>query len=741
MHSCPPPRLACCALLAVASSLSSFPQQNTAPHFPTNEDLRHIKALSAPQLSPDGKQVLFTVTHATADGAANHVWIVSAAAGNTEKARQLTFSPPADKRGEHNAQWAPDSSAIFFLAKRGEHTQLFRLDLRGGEASPYDLKILPPYDASKEKDAINPPLPLAAADKKDDKKTADTKVEPLPIDVSGFSISPDGKYIALWAHDPETPGEKKQKEAKVDASWVNHEKHATRLYISLLKSDGSFDGALKPAALPPDVRSAAWSPTADKLLAFTEAPNEASDLGPAGAAWLVDVAALDKPEKLDAVPATVQGGTWQLDGNSIVFAAATPEDAPPGYDELYALTANPGGSKPRCLTAEFAGQIRTAGLYFTPDGALIAPAAVGTRTTVVRIALDAKKPPATIDLDSAVVSGLNTNRKQTGWVWLADSGGHPMKLCFAQHLGDPCAALPTPDLAPASLRTVAPQLVKWKSGNFTIEGLLYLPPDIGSAKVPLIVDVHGGPFGAWENRSDPFARLPPRPRMGRPAPQPSRLLHLRSQIRRCQQKRPRRRRLSGHHGRRRHRARQIPHRPRARLALIGYSYGGEMAGFVEGKTDRFSAIVSGAPVIDQFSEYGTESGSWYDRWYYGKPWEHQARRVASKPPLRSAHAKTPFMLIQGQSDTTDPARPGRRNVSCPSPGRRPRRTRHLSPRRPRPTRRRHAGPSLARTLARLRRPPAHSPVHRKRLRTRVNQGCHVAKSINIMKLNLPRNAC
>ncbi len=103
------------------------------------------------------QEVLFTVTHATADGAGSHLWIVSTAAGSTDKPRQLTFSPPADKRGEHNAQWAPDSSAIFFLAKRGENTQLFRLDLRGGEASPYDLKILPPVDVSKDKDAINPP--------------------------------------------------------------------------------------------------------------------------------------------------------------------------------------------------------------------------------------------------------------------------------------------------------------------------------------------------------------------------------------------------------------------------------------------------------------------------------------------------------------------------------------------------------------------------------------------------------
>jgi poly(3-hydroxybutyrate) depolymerase len=44
-----------------------------------------------------------------------------------------------------------------------------------------------------------------------------------------------------------------------------------------------------------------------------------------------------------------------------------------------------------------------------------------------------------------------------------------------------------------------------------------------------------------------------------------------------------------------------------RMALIGYSYGGEMAAFVEGKTTRFKAIVSGTPAIDQFNEYGTES--------------------------------------------------------------------------------------------------------------------------------------
>ena len=82
---------------------------------------------------------------------------------------------PPTSAASINAQWAPDGSAIFFLAKRGDHTQLFRLDLRGGEASPYDLKILPPVDVSKDKDAINPPPAPESSEKKEDKKPAEAK--------------------------------------------------------------------------------------------------------------------------------------------------------------------------------------------------------------------------------------------------------------------------------------------------------------------------------------------------------------------------------------------------------------------------------------------------------------------------------------------------------------------------------------------------------------------------------------
>ena len=627
--------------------------QKNATHFPSNEDLRHIKALSNPQLSPDGKQILFTLTVATADGAGAHLWIVPVPGSNAaDKARQLTFSPPSDKRGEHSAQWAPDGSAIFFLAKRDDHTQLFRLDLRGGEASPYDLKILAPVDVSKDKDAINPPVPIAS-EKKDEKKADENKVEPLPIDVAGFSISHDGKYIALWAHDPETPGEKKQKDAKIDASWVNHERHLTRLYVAGLKPDGSLDGELRSTAVPPDVHGVLWSPVDNRLLVVSEPPNDVSDLGPAGQVFLLEPSGLDKPQKLNAVPPTVSRAEWSHDGETIFFIAQTTEDAPPGYEELFALPKQSSGPSVIALSRGFDGQFGPSPLTSTPDGSLIVQAGMGTRATAVRFAVDGSGSPQVLDLGTSMLIALSTNRAQTGWVWLAESGGQPVRLCYAAKLGDSCTVVGIPELAPPNLRSIEPQLVKWKSGPFTIEGLLYMPTDAGSAKVPLVVDVHGGPMGAWFDQYNPFydflvghgwAVLLPNPRG------------------------------SSNYGVKFAAANKndlgggdyqdvmagvdfvLAHYPvdPTRMALMGYSYGGEMAGFVEGKTDRFKAIISGAPVIDQFSEYGTEGGSWYDRWYFGKPWEHMADAWRQSPLSGVAHAKTPFLIIQGESDTTDP---------------------------------------------------------------------------------------
>lgn len=597
--------------------------------FPSNEDLRHIRSMAQPRLSPDGRSVLLQVTDSTADGAHSHLWLVDI---KLNTARQLTWSPANDKRGEHSGEWMPDGDSILFLAKRGEHTQLYRLSMEGGEARVYDLKIAPVIDASTEPDAIPP------------KKADDppTKQEPLPLDVDQYEVAPDGRNIAIIARDPETPGEKKQHDEKADAVWVDHDRHGSRLFLLDPES-----GKLIHTGVTQDVSQVVWSKQGDRLVAIVEAPNNAGDLGPANSAWLLSAGDPNHPSHLRQLPATIRGGTWSEDGKRFYFLAQAAQDAPPGYSDLFVFTFSDESVKN--LTGGFEGSVGHEE-PIAEGSKVLQSVETGMRAGVARFENEKREP---IKFDSPVVSQLHSNAKQTGWVWLGTSSTQPSTLYYSEKLGHSAKALNAPNLLPAAWTEIPSQLVQWKNEELTIEGLLYLPPQSASRKVPLVVDVHGGPTGAWSDNYGPmnyfllaqgWAVLRPNPRGSTGYGAAFAAANKND--------------LGGAD------YRDIttgvdtviaryPIDPN-RLALIGYSYGGEMAGFVEGKTDRFKAIVSGAPVIDQESEYGTENSSWYDRWFYGKPWDHSADAWRQSPLANAGHAKTPFLLLQGESDKTDP---------------------------------------------------------------------------------------
>ncbi len=100
---------------------------------------------------------------------------------------------------------------------------------------------------------------------------------------------------------------------------------------------------------------------------------------------------------------------------------------------------------------------------------------MGTRVQVVSIGLDGKSKPASVQMGATVINALNSNRKQTGWLWLAESGGQDTKLCFAQSSAIRVRRFKHPIL-PRLGCVGRTELVTWKSDNFTIEGLLYMPP-------------------------------------------------------------------------------------------------------------------------------------------------------------------------------------------------------------------------------------------------------------------------
>src|SRR5487761_1090359 len=149
-----------CFSWTAISSRAAAPTPASPVKFPDNQGLRQVRSLMLPKLSPDGNSVLVQVADSTADGGKSHLWLVDI---GHKAHRQLTFSPagpvgsPTASKpglGEFAGSWMPDGSAVLFLSHRGEHTQLYRLPMDGGEASPYDLKIIPPVDESKRPDAV-----------------------------------------------------------------------------------------------------------------------------------------------------------------------------------------------------------------------------------------------------------------------------------------------------------------------------------------------------------------------------------------------------------------------------------------------------------------------------------------------------------------------------------------------------------------------------------------------------------
>jgi dipeptidyl aminopeptidase/acylaminoacyl peptidase len=91
-----------------------------------------------------------------------------------------------------------------------------------------------------------------------------------------------------------------------------------------------------------------------------------------------------------------------------------------------------------------------------------------------------------------------------------------------------------------------------------------------------------------------------------------------------------------------------------RLAIGGWSYGGEMTAWAITQTRRFKAAIAGAPVFDQQAEFETEGHPKGDEWYFGAPWDHLDVYARNSPATYIRQARTPTLIFDGVDDQSNP---------------------------------------------------------------------------------------
>ncbi len=94
-----------------------------------------------------------------------------------------------------------------------------------------------------------------------------------------------------------------------------------------------------------------------------------------------------------------------------------------------------------------------------------------------------------------------------------------------------------------------------------------------------------------------------------------------------------------------------------RLGVTGYSYGGFLTNWIITQTPRFAAAISGAGISNWISDYGTaDIPRTKESEFLGPPWEAKSAELLIKlsPITHAANVTTPTLFIHGEADLRVP---------------------------------------------------------------------------------------
>jgi dipeptidyl aminopeptidase/acylaminoacyl peptidase len=496
--------------LAVLAAHAALAQSKRAMTF---MDMQHLNQVGGLALSPDGSQLLYTVSAPDWKEARRNsdIWLVSTRTGYSS-ARRLTFTKD---KNETAPRWARDGSFFVFSSNRDGSgaspvNQLYLMRADGGEARRItdardgvaqfeftrDGRWLV-YSAGKADEHQLWALPVAALRDGDPAPEQLTKHRTF---VADWQLSDDGKRVFFRSRDTVDQAQKERFEKKFTAAVRNQDAPLHHLWLLDLDSrqvrrlTSGTDYSVGGVVVSDDGR---W-------VAFRGSPNDrykrtVTEAGNHDDAYLLEVAS-GTVERLTTNEEVGEGNlSFSPDSRWLAFSA--PNDFVYSRDpKIYLREVGAAGGPWKKLGDGFDGGLSIG--WWAKDGRTIYFNA-GVRATNQVMALDLAGNTVTqVTREKAAI--FATRDPDTGLILInySDPTTPPSQYLARSEaeLGSKASwtRLTNPNPRIEELALGQADEVSWKSKDGRlIGGVLVRPTGFStSRRYPLIVQIHGGPAGA-----------------------------------------------------------------------------------------------------------------------------------------------------------------------------------------------------------------------------------------------------
>jgi dipeptidyl aminopeptidase/acylaminoacyl peptidase len=602
-------------LLLLFVITTSVAQSTNLKHW-SPEQCMKMKNVTAVRVSPDGKKVLYTVREAVmTDDKSEYINQIMLANSDGSNSIPLT----KNDKDNTNPQWSKDCKWIAFISNREGKNNLYILSAAGGEAE----------------------------------KITDSKTG-----VSNFEWSDDGNALAFLMADAVSDKEEKNKKGKNDWYFYEEDIKQNRLFIIWLNKKDSSGKRLQKLLTKENrnINAFGWSPDG-KTIAYSHAR---SPLANDNVYSDISISNVETGENkvLVNTPAGESNPKYSPDGKWIAFAGTDNPVVWGGKTVIKIIPSAGGNVTPLSETPNTGAGL----LGWGADGKYVyATDANKTLNGVYKLSVNGKEIMEWNKGSNDLLAGASINATATHMGFGLQNTSMPAEgYVSAIENFIPVKITNVNDLAGKPIPKT--EIIKWKSfDGKEIEGLLTYPINYQPGqKVPLILNIHGGPAGVFSQNfvagNQGIYPIAAFAEMGyavlRPNP-----------------------RGSGGYGVDFRRSNErdwgggdfkdlmlgvdevikLGVADKNKLGVMGWSYGGFMSSWMVGHTDRFKAASIGAPVVNLVSQDGTSDISEFLPSYYRKyHWEDFDVYTLHSPIRYVGNVKTPVMLQHGEADARVP---------------------------------------------------------------------------------------